>query len=653
MNREDGLNELAQVLCSTHCIQECLKENEGKCLRYGKCKIDEKTDKQIEYILSPKNKCIYLEACAGSGKTEVLGLKAAYEVCKWELDNAGIAVLTFTNEAASTILDRIALLYPRKIPSIHYIGTFSSFVHGFIAQKFGYAFFRKDCTDQDCSFSIIDKNVRSYNNNWLENYALEFPSPPRKTKICANQLSFRLSDKSWFINIGDADVSLNEYYNSEEMQTFIDSLRKQARKEYLFGYDYLLQKVKECKKKFWKAGFATFEDMSIIAHTCLKDEAISKLLSKKFPLVMVDECQDLSYIELEILGFLQTAGSVIHFIGDLNQAIYSFKDAQPAFLRKHILERNYDTKHLIENFRSTQKIVDVSCALQGIEKRIIGSTPSLCDGNDALYYEYSSEEEAIQRFTNLIKQHNIPLEKSIVLVRNTSLKSKVTQNDNAEYDKHMVINAIQLWNTDFPEEQLMALQLIGLQIQKWIKTQGRKDKFYCPNSFCDNVFAWRLTLRDILRDLSKNNSICTLDGQSYSEWYRSAKGIVLGCVDKHIQGLLGFSILDKHNPSFRTPSGTASQLISPLPDKNKDFVKVETIHAVKGCSYDAVLLLSSSDARGRTGYWENWIDDKAETTRFAYVACTRPHHLLCWGIARLHDEEQRTKIESMGLVRLT
>lgn len=68
--------------------------------------------------------------------------------------------------------------------------------------------------------------------------------------------------------------------------------------------------------------------------------------------------------------------------------------------------------------------------------------------------------------------------------------------------------------------------------------------------------------------------------------------------------------------------------------------QVETIHSVKGCSYSAVLLVSSPNASGKTGYWENWINDKLETTRMAYVASTRPKHLLCWALPKLTDEQR-------------
>ena len=54
---------------------------------------------QIEYVTSQLWKNTFLKACPGSGKTEVLAIKAAYEKEQWNLKTQGFAVLTFTNSA--------------------------------------------------------------------------------------------------------------------------------------------------------------------------------------------------------------------------------------------------------------------------------------------------------------------------------------------------------------------------------------------------------------------------------------------------------------------------------------------------------------------------------------------------------------------------
>lgn len=80
-------------------------------------------------------------------------------------------------------------------------------------------------------------------------------------------------------------------------------------------------------------------------------------------------------------------------------------------------------------------------------------------------------------------------------------------------------------------------------------------------------------------------------------------------------------------------------------------LRVETIHSVKGGTFDAVLLLSSLDARGKTGFWENWLKSSEESGRIGYVGSTRPRYLLCWGVSNLSDD-QRQKLEGMGFIKL-
>lgn len=166
MTRDKQIEKLTETLSAGKIFTQQAKE-----------RIKEKTDEQLDYILSPIDRCIYLEACAGSGKTEVLGLKAAYEICGWRSRQTGVAVLTFTNDATATIADRVASFYGRPISSNNFIGTFSSFVHGYIAQRFGYKFYDIPEDKADKSFRVVDSDISPYSNQWLENYKLNFPFP--------------------------------------------------------------------------------------------------------------------------------------------------------------------------------------------------------------------------------------------------------------------------------------------------------------------------------------------------------------------------------------------------------------------------------------------------------------------------------------------
>lgn len=647
MTKEDKENVLSSILCGVENARSCEFLSEKECVKFEKCRICEKTDEQLDYILSPHDQCTYLAACAGSGKTEVLGMKAAYEICRWDDNKTGIAILTFTNEAANTIEERVRLFYPTSMPSTHYIGTLASFIHGYIVQKFGYSFYKQDKERDDCSFIVVDKNASVYNNAWLNNYRLAFPVPNGVEPIYAHQIFYQASDAKLYIEMGEnSSIEISNYYKFPKVQECIDKKREEKKKKSLYQYSYFKNQITKLKKRFFADGFATFDDMNVIAKKCLQSNDIVEKLASKFPLIMVDECQDLAVIELQLLDLLRKAGSSIHFIGDLNQAIYAFKDAIPESLEKHIEKERFHTMRLKDNFRSCQSIVDVACSLQSIDGGIKGRAENLFE-ESAVYFEYERETEALECFKRLLNKNGISAKNAIALTRNTSLKEKLYAGGSIDYRKHPIINAIQLWGINAPESKKDALLLLGQRIQRWLGSTGRKDNYYCPDTY-DNVFRWRIMLRDILNEFTKSDAINCFSGNKYGEWYPATKNDVLCIIDANVKWAFSHETFDFTSASYRTPNKTAAVGIQVLSEIENNALRVGTIHSVKGCSYDAVLVVSSPNRSGKTGYWERWIDDKNETTRFGYVASTRPRYLLAWAVPKLTDG-QRIKIESIGL----
>lgn len=641
LNRKDMLCCIRKIICGVDGETTC-----GKCEKNKRddhfCRLQEKSDEQLEYILSSNSENVYLEACAGSGKTEVLGIKAAYEICSWNTESSGIAVLTFTNEAARTIEERISQLYKGRIPSNHYIGTFSSFVQGYISQKFGCDIYQKRSVDKDKSFRIIDSDISQYDNGWLTNYKVDFPLNP-KAPLYANNLYFRTSDSSWYTGQTETSISLRDYYNHPETQRAIKKTKGGIKK---YSFEEFRESVIKCKVNFWNSGFATFEDMSLIAKGCLKKTEIATRITKKFPLIIVDECQDLSKLELELLGMLEQTGSVVHLIGDLNQSIYSFKDSVPNFITEHITANNFKTMYLSTNYRSTQKIVDVSRAVAHIEKTITGTQKSLNGGEDCIYIESDSERDIVEKFKSILTKCNIPLDKSVILVRSNDFKAKIGGRRKNDYNKHALINALQFWNINKTEERRMALKLLGWQLQKWLKTTGRADNYYFSSECCRDAIQWRLFLRNILNELVATSEVADFDGLKYGEWYNARKHVVIEIINKHILKSLK-NVEPLTTSDIRTPHRTAEEPIIILGEAEDTQLRVETVHSVKGCTFEAILFMSTHDARGKGGYWENWLLEGEESMRIGYVACSRPKHLLCWGVPRLTDEG-RTKIENIG-----
>ena len=71
---------------------------------------------------------------------------------------------------------------------------------------------------------------------------------------------------------------------------------------------------------------------------------------------------------------------------------------------------------------------------------------------------------------------------------------------------------------------------------------------------------------------------------------------------------------------------------------------------MKGETLDAILLVSALSRQGtQDGHWTQWLEDlKAEAARLAYVASSRPRHLLAWAIPKPIAEQEGETIRNLG-----
>lgn len=156
---------LFEILCGCSAPAElgiCKGKLISKCLNSGFCRIKHLSEQQIAYILENAASDVYLNACPGSGKTEVVGVKTTYEMNRWNGRYAGIAILTFTNSAENELRFRVSSYLGHQVKYPHFLGTFSSWLHGYIANPFlelvtGY----HNKLNSDNSIRVIDTDCAS------------------------------------------------------------------------------------------------------------------------------------------------------------------------------------------------------------------------------------------------------------------------------------------------------------------------------------------------------------------------------------------------------------------------------------------------------------------------------------------------------------
>jgi DNA helicase-2/ATP-dependent DNA helicase PcrA len=240
-------------------------------------------------------KTVDVSACPGSGKTTLVVAKLAILARKWSSSTRGICVLSHTNVARMEIESRLGdtdvgrrlLNYP------HFIDTIHGFVNRFLAipwiRSAGYpvAAIDNDLTTRVRRRHLGEKNYRRL-SSFLENKFKTFDG----LRISTADLKKPLAGDSFPAG------SHTEMYKLAE-----SALRHAA-----------------------ENGYFCFDEIFILGEALLTQQpTLPAILAQRFPFVLVDEMQDTSEQQSDILRRLFSRDSrfvCVQRVGDPNQAIF-------------------------------------------------------------------------------------------------------------------------------------------------------------------------------------------------------------------------------------------------------------------------------------------------------------------------------------------
>lgn len=644
MNKNEKAKIVAEIICNKNFkypFEECFKSNNkvNLCNNSQQCRIKEKSEEQLDYILSNLKENIYLEACPGSGKTEVLSLKAAYEINKWD-EQGGMAFLTFTNEAAHVIEQRVKECTRQQNIFPHFIGTLHSFIYGYISQPYGYKIMEYD-NKSDKSIKLVDEKDR---NEWLTSFKVNNPKV-LNIPIYPNQIDINPINEEITIREREHVYTIEEYYNRADIQSKIKKAREKQGSWY-FSKRYFIDICIQAKKKFFKSGFATFNDMLYIAYKILKNnEAIAQKIAKRYKVIFIDECQDLSHIEISILNILNQNGVIIHLIGDLSQAIYEYKNATPEIIKDYVENNSFKLMYLNRCFRCSQKIVDVFQKIVG-KQNIIGNISDQRK-DDCIFVDYSNVNynELINWYNRYCNERLGTESTRIALVRGTGLKNKIL---NGNVNKMELPDIFYYWKNKNFILKKKALESFGMQICKQMKESYRNNSFYCPNTIKD-IARWKLFLTNTLNkgsDFSESNI-------KYSMWYKKVRETLRPLIIENYKKYLldydeGNHLKQIEEITFKAPANRGNEKVKILEMLNNQNNNVKTVHSVKGQTFESIMLVSNEN-NGQGTNWKEWLQDQnSEYARIAYVASSRPKNLLVWAVSNITREDVK-KLEGLGL----
>lgn len=200
-------------------------------------------------------------------------------------------------------------------------------------------------------------------------------------------LSFKIPPKP---SAKDIPFHVKEYYNS--VKELKDYLKKNGESfEFFFRekegkvkkwYHLLNELFQYVEKNYHKLNGITFSDLEYLIVRALENKSIAKRIAEEYKYFIIDEFQDTSYVQFEIVETLiEKDYKRLFCVGDPKQAIYGFRGGEIGVFmncQKNI-PQNLSLKN---NYRSTFNVINYNnqlfdflfqkgVAFQGVEKNAI------------------------------------------------------------------------------------------------------------------------------------------------------------------------------------------------------------------------------------------------------------------------------------------
>lgn len=376
-------------------------------------------------------------AGAGTGKTTVMSARVVHLVNSGEVNPEEILGLTFTNKAASQLRTRIAKQlgkdFQDRLPTI---ATYHSFArqllidHGAIL---GIEPDHKTLTDSaraQLALQVLAKTQSEivnldYSTGRLVEMIMNLDDLLAEHLLAFDQLTN--FDRNWI-------EQLMPIATNQDILTAISAAQERIE---------LTQLIKEFRFLKHELGYVDFADqMRLSVELLTSDHELPAKLKEQYQCVLLDEYQDTSYAQQQMLLMAFGDGHSITAVGDPLQSIYAWRGASADTTRsfpqlfKTRLNQPAQILSLSENYRSASSILTTANEVIATERAAnLGSIP-LVQGNAELgggevrigcYERVSDEIAAIVTEISSLVDKGVKVDDIAVLGRTASSLLKIHQ----------------------------------------------------------------------------------------------------------------------------------------------------------------------------------------------------------------------------------
>jgi len=587
-------------------------------------------------------------AGAGTGKTDTLAHRTAHLVLNG-VDPARILMLTFTRRAAQDMIRRAQAIVTavmadrgklgdRSVQSrLSWGGTFHS-VGNRILRSFA------KHVGLTANFTVLDRSDAADLMDVIRHelgYSSKEKRFPRKD-ACLAIYSYRVNTR----------LSLKQ--TLEEQFPWVCEWEQDLGKLYR---EYVARKQKN--------NVLDFDDLLLYWHAMMQNPGLAQGLSANFDHVLVDEYQDTSSLQGEIIQALKPDGAGVTVVGDDAQAIYSFRAAAVenilGFAER--FKPKAETMVLSQNYRSTQPILDAANALmaEGVRqhrKTLLGMRQSHQKPVYVSLDDAASQAEYIVNKILALREVGGALRRHAVLFR-SSHHSDVLEVElirrNVPFVKYGGLKFLEAAHVkdllsllrwaENPRNSVAGFRVLKLvpgigpghakQALEHLEAQGFSVKSLAAFDAPQPVkMDWKRFCQ-LMEKLADPATPWPGQVGLARDWYKPQLERIYDAAFSRAGDLEQLEQLSARHPSrerFLTeltldpPAVTSDQ--AGVASKDEDYVVLSTIHSAKGQEWDFVYVLNVADGNLPSEFAAGKPDLLEEERRLLYVAMTRARNEL-------------------------
>lgn len=447
-------------------------------------------------------------AVAGSGKTTAMVHRIAHLIKHLKVKPEKILATTYSKEGSKDLVDECNKI---GITENVYIRTLHSFSLGLINRAIKMNLIssnwkKAESDEENMLIFNAMKKIANEENKYVND--LDIDEETFKEKLCF-----------WKSNLFFPDI-LDHNYSNEILKEIKNA--EDSDPVYLKAYQYY-------EEERIKGYLLTFDDMLVQAWLILKQyPAILNMTQNGFDHVLVDEFQDVNFVQYKILDLITMKKKNYMAIGDDDQCIYEWRGASSRFILD--FEKTYKSKTytITDNFRCKAKTVAIANNVIGNNKNRYKKTIQLTQGfsgNTFLTHSEGSNQISKDIYGDIQARiaEGSSIDEMVILIR-TYAQTPFIENIFIENNFPYQI----VGDKPFYKRQDA---LILFSYLRWLKFEWEIKKGYYPNKreemfnyikyFKDiinkpNRFLSRSTLNEIC-DFSMNQKRSVLNGLTLSQ----------------------------------------------------------------------------------------------------------------------------------------